>query len=151
MVNVEGFSINNSKYSLKNPSVSADGKFLYYASDMPGGLADLTYTVLQLQKKGLDTRKFRTKVNTEGQEMFPFMSSNGTLYFSSNGHLGMGGLDIFFTKQVDGKYTPVRNLGIPANSNGDDFAFSIDESTGEGFVSSTELEVKETISITLKR
>lgn len=135
--NVEGFSINNSKYSLKNPSVSADGKFLYYASDMPGGFGGFDLYRSAITEEGLGTpENLGQKVNTEGQEMFPFMSSNGTLYFSSNGHLGMGGLDIFFTKLVDGKYTPVRNLGIPANSNGDDFAFSIDESTGEGFVSS---------------
>lgn len=135
--NVEGFSINNSKYSLKNPSVSADGKFLYYASDMPGGFGGFDLYRSAITDEGLGTpENLGQKVNTEGQEMFPFMSSNGTLYFSSNGHLGMGGLDIFFTKLVDDKYTPVRNLGIPANSNGDDFAFSIDESTGEGFVSS---------------
>ena len=134
---VEGFSINNSKYSLKNPSVSADGKYLFYASDMPGGFGGFDLYRSEITNEGLGTpENLGQKVNTEGQEMFPFISSNGTLYFSSNGHLGMGGLDVFFTKQVDGKYIPVRNLGIPANSNGDDFAFTIDESKGEGFVSS---------------
>jgi outer membrane protein OmpA-like peptidoglycan-associated protein len=76
------------------------------------------------------------KVNTEGQEMFPYISSNNTLYFSSNGHLGLGGMDVFYTRVIDGKMAPVRNVGIPINSNGDDFAFSINEETEEGFVSS---------------
>ena len=68
--------------------------------------------------------------------MFPFISSNNTLYFSSNGHLGLGGMDVFYTMEIDGKLAPIRNVGIPVNSNGDDFAFTIDEETGEGFVSS---------------
>jgi outer membrane protein OmpA-like peptidoglycan-associated protein len=68
--------------------------------------------------------------------MFPFISSDNTLYFSSNGHLGVGGMDVFFAKLVDGKVGPVRNVGIPVNGNADDFAFSIDSETGDGFVSS---------------
>ncbi len=68
--------------------------------------------------------------------MFPYISSNNTLYFSSNGHLGLGGLDVFYTKEVDGKIAPIRNVGIPVNSNADDFAFFIDEENNEGFVSS---------------
>jgi outer membrane protein OmpA-like peptidoglycan-associated protein len=76
------------------------------------------------------------KINTEGQEMFPYISSTNTLYFSSNGHLGLGGMDVFYTKEIDGKVAPIRNVGIPVNSNGDDFAFTIDEESEEGFVSS---------------
>ena len=76
------------------------------------------------------------KLNTEGQEMFPFVSSDNTLYFSSDGHLGLGGMDVFFAKLVDGKVGPIRNVGIPVNGNADDFAFSIDDETDEGFVSS---------------
>ena len=76
------------------------------------------------------------KVNTEGQEMFPFIGDKNNLYFSSDSQLGLGGLDVFFTKEVDGKWASVRNVGIPVNSNADDFAFSMNEATGEGFVSS---------------
>ena len=73
---------------------------------MPGGFGGFDLYRSASAEEGLGTpENLGQKVNTEGQEMFPFMSSNGTLYFSSNGHLGMGGLDIFFTKQVDGKYT----------------------------------------------
>jgi outer membrane protein OmpA-like peptidoglycan-associated protein len=68
--------------------------------------------------------------------MFPYISSNNTLYFSSNGHLGLGNLDVFYTKEIDGKMAPIRNVGIPINSSGDDFAFSLNEETEEGYVSS---------------
>ena len=136
--NVEGFSINSKNYSLKNPTISADGKTIYFASDMPGG-----YGLFDIYKAGInsdgtigDPVNMGQKVNTEGQEMFPYISSNNTLYFSSNGHLGLGGLDVFYTKEIDGKMAPIRNIGIPINGNADDFAFSLDEETEEGFVSS---------------
>lgn len=136
--NVEGFAVNSKNYSVKNPSVSTDGKTLYFASDMPGGFGQFDIYKAAINADGSlgEAENMGQKVNTEGQEMFPYSSSNGTLYFSSNGHLGLGGLDVFFTKEIDGKLAPVRNIGIPVNSNADDFAFSIDEESKEGFVSS---------------
>ncbi len=135
---VESLSINSENYSVKNPSVSHDGKTLYFASDKPGGYGGFDIYKAPVNADGTvgEAVNLGQKVNTEGQEMFPYSSSNGTLYFSSNGHLGLGGLDVFYTREVDGKAGPVRNLGIPVNSNADDFAFRIDEATGEGFVSS---------------
>jgi tetratricopeptide (TPR) repeat protein len=131
-------AFNSVNYSVKNPSVSADGKTLYFASDMPGGYGNFDIYKADINDDGSvgEAVNLGQKVNTEAQEMFPFISDNGTLYFSSNGHLGLGGLDVFHTKEIDGKMAPIRNAGVPLNSNGDDFAFSIDESTGEGFVSS---------------
>lgn len=136
--NVTGFSINSKNYSVKNPSVSPDGKTLYFASDMPGGYGNFDLYKASIESDGSlgEPENLGSKINTEGQEMFPYVSSEGILYFSSNGHLGLGGLDVFHSKEVDGRYGPVRNIGIPVNSNADDFAFRIDESTGEGFVSS---------------
>ena len=136
--NVEGFPMNSENYSVKNPSVSADGNTLYFASDMPGGygLYDIYKAAINEDGTLGEAVNLGQKVNTEGQEMFPFISSNGTLYFSSNGHLGLGGLDVFHTKEIDGKMAPIRNVGVPVNGNADDFAFIIDEETGEGFVSS---------------
>jgi outer membrane protein OmpA-like peptidoglycan-associated protein/tetratricopeptide (TPR) repeat protein len=136
--NVEALPINSENYSIKNPSVSADGSVLYFSSDMPGGYGDFDIYKVSIGANGeLGTpENLGQKVNTEGQEMFPYISSENILYFSTNGHLGLGGLDVFYTKVVDGKLTAVRNVGIPVNSNADDFAFTIDESTGEGFVSS---------------
>jgi outer membrane protein OmpA-like peptidoglycan-associated protein/tetratricopeptide (TPR) repeat protein len=136
--NVEGFPINSENYSVKNPSVSTDGKTLYFASDMPGGYGLFDIYKASINDDGSlgDPVNLGQKVNTQGQEMFPYISSNNTLYFSSNGHLGLGNLDVFYTKEVDGKMAPIRNVGIPINSNADDFAFHLDEETEEGFVSS---------------
>lgn len=136
--NVEGLAINSSNFSIKNPSVSADGKTLYFASDMPGGFGGFDIYKATIKSDGtVDTpMNLGSKVNTEGQEMFPSVNAQGTLYFSSNGHPGLGGLDVFFTREVDNKMTPVRNMGVPVNSAADDFAFHLDEESGEGFVSS---------------
>ena len=136
--NVEGFAINSENYSIKNPSVSADGKTIYFASDMPDGYGGFDIYKASINNDGTlgEPKNLGQKVNTEGQEMFPYISDNGTLYFSSNGHLGLGGLDVFHTKEIDGKMAPIRNIGIPVNSNADDFAFHIDEESGDGFVSS---------------
>ena len=134
----EALSLNGDSYSVKNPSVSADGKTLYFASDKTGGYGNFDIYSAPIDENGSvgDATNLGQKLNTEGQEMFPFISANNTLYFSSNGHLGLGGLDVFFAKIVDGKVGPIRNIGIPVNGNADDFAFSINEETEEGFVSS---------------
>lgn len=135
---IEPLSINNRNYSIKNPSVSPDGNTLYFASDMPGGFGKFDIYKAPISTNGQvgPPVNMGQKVNTESQEMFPFISSNNTLYFSSIGHLGLGGMDVFYTKEIDGKLAPIRNVGIPVNSNGDDFAFRINEDTKEGFVSS---------------
>lgn len=135
---VEPLSINSENYSVKNPSVSADGSTLYFASNMPGGYGNYDIYKASINSNGSigEPVNLGQKVNTEGQEMFPFISSKNILYFSSDGHLGLGGMDVFYTKEIDGKMAPIRNVGIPINSNGDDFAFTIDEEAEEGFVSS---------------
>lgn len=135
---VESLAVNSQNYSVKNPTVSADGKTIYFASNMPGGYGNFDIYKAAINADGtLGTpENMGQKVNTEGQEMFPFISSDNTLYFSSNGHLGLGGLDVFYTKEIDGKMAPVRNVGVPINSNADDFAFSINNEAEEGFVSS---------------
>lgn len=136
--NIESLTINSTNYSIKNPSVSKDGKTLYFASNMPGGFGQFDIYKANIESNGQvgTPVNMGQKVNTEGHEMFPYISNNNTLYFSSIGHLGLGGMDVFYTKEIDGKMAPIRNVGIPINSNGDDFAFTINEETGEGFVSS---------------
>lgn len=135
---VESLNINSENYSVKNPTVSADGSTLYFASNMPGGFGDFDIYKVSITEDGTlgEPENMGQKVNTEGQEMFPYISSTNTLYFSSNGHLGLGGMDVFYTKEIDGKLAPIRNVGIPINSNADDFAFVIDEEGDNGFVSS---------------
>ena len=136
--NVVALNINSVEYSVKNPSVSSDGKILYFSSDMPGGFGNFDIYKGDIDEQGNinNVENLGQKVNTEGQEMFPFIGDKNNLYFSSDSQLGLGGLDVFFTKEVDGKWASVRNVGIPVNSNADDFAFSMNEATGEGFVSS---------------
>ena len=134
----KALSLNNDQYSVKNPSVSADGNTLYFASDKPGGYGNFDIYSAPIRKNGNVSKatNMGQTINTEGQEMFPHISETNTLYFSSNGHLGLGGLDVFFAELVDGAPGPVRNIGMPVNGNSDDFAFSVNEDTGEGFVSS---------------
>ena len=131
-------SLNSQTYSVKNPSVSADGKTLYFASDMPSGYGgfDIYKATINADASLGEAVNLGQRVNTEGQEMFPFSSASGTLYFSSDGHLGLGGLDVFFTTDIGGKMTKIRSAGVPVNSAADDFAFHLDESNGTGFVSS---------------
>jgi outer membrane protein OmpA-like peptidoglycan-associated protein len=105
---------------------------------MPGGFGqgDIYKTTINSDGSFGEAKNLGQKINTEGREMFPFISDNGTLYLSSDGHLGLGGLDVFYTKEIDGKMSKIRNVGLPVNSNADDFAFSINEESGEGFISS---------------
>jgi outer membrane protein OmpA-like peptidoglycan-associated protein/tetratricopeptide (TPR) repeat protein len=135
---IESLAVNSENYSVKNPSISSDGKTMYFASNMPGGYGNFDIYKATINEDGSlgEPENLGQKVNTEGQEMFPYISSTNTLYFSSNGHLGLGGMDVFYTKEIDGKIAPIRNVGIPINSNADDFAFTIDEEAEEGFVSS---------------
>jgi outer membrane protein OmpA-like peptidoglycan-associated protein/tetratricopeptide (TPR) repeat protein len=144
----EALSLNGENYSVKNPSVSSDGTTLYFASDKVGGYGNFDIYSAPIDENGSvgEATNMGQKINTEAQEMFPFISSNNTLYFSSNGHLGLGGLDVFFAKVVDGKVGPVRNIGAGVNEYADDFAFSINEETEEGFVSSNRLANGEDMS-----
>ena len=132
--NVEALPFNNQAYSVKNPSVSKDGNTLYFASDMPGGLGKFDIYKASINADGTfgEPENLGSGVNTEEQEMFPYISDNGTLYFSSTGKLGLGGLDVFYVDE-SGKAV---NMGVPVNSNADDLAFTINEETGAGFVSS---------------
>lgn len=132
--NVEALPFNNKSYSVKNPAVSADGKTLFFSSNMPesNGGYDIFKVAINDDGSYSDPVNLGTKVNTKDHEMFPYVSDNNTLYFSSTGHLGLGGLDVFYLGDDDKVY----NIGVPVNSNSDDLAFTINEETGEGFVSS---------------
>ncbi|QHI37209.1 Outer membrane porin F [Kordia antarctica] len=136
--NVEPLPFNNDEYSVGHPSVSADGKMLYFASDMPGGFGQSDLYKVAINDDGSFgvPKNLGADINTEGREFFPFISSNNTLYFSSDGNLGIGGLDVFASKVNGSSYGAVRNLGTPLNSNSDDFSFTFDEETKKGFVAS---------------
>ena len=135
---IESLDINDPSFSNKNPMVSPDGKHLYFSSNRPGGFGMYDIYKANINDDGTlsDVENLGQNVNSEGQEGFPFFSNDNVLYFSSDGHLGIGGLDVFYSRYIDGKWSNVRNVGIPVNSGADDFAFIIDEYNENGFVSS---------------
>jgi len=137
-VNVQELPFNNDNYSVSHPAVSPDGKKLYFSSDMPGGMgqSDIYYVDIKGNNQFSDPVNLGPNINTEGRENFPFVSKKGNFYFSSDGHLGLGGLDVFSCKNVDGRFSRPRNLGVPLNSGKDDFAIYIDDNTKDGFLSS---------------
>jgi hypothetical protein len=129
---------NNDNYSVGHPALSVDEKVLYFVSDMPNGfgLTDV-YKVNILDNNTFSTpENLGENINTEGREMFPFIGNDNVLYFASDGHLGLGALDIFESKLKDGSYSDPVNLGSPVNGAFDDFAFVIDNNHEYGFFSS---------------
>jgi outer membrane protein OmpA-like peptidoglycan-associated protein len=125
-------------FNCAHPSVSADGSMLYFASDMDGGFGgmDIYYVARNTEGGWSQPHNLGDKVNTAGNELFPFIATNGKLYFSSNGLEGLGGLDIYETKMKDGKATRVYNMGVPVNSKADDFSYYLNNDNKTGFLSS---------------
>jgi len=130
---------NSDAYSTAHPSLSADGKTMYFASDMPGGHGQSDIWKVAISDDGSfgTPVNLGTSINTEGKETFPTITDENELYFATDGHPGLGGLDIFMSKvAADGSYGAPQNIGTPANSPQDDFAYLIDTKTRKGFLSS---------------
>ena len=123
--------------SYAHPAISPDEQWLYFVSDMPGGKGGLDIWRCRITAVGLGgVENVGSPVNTEGDEMFPTFRPNGDLYFSSNGHPGLGGLDIFIAKVgKDGRYI-LEHPGFPLNSQGDDFGCTFEGPHNRGFFSS---------------
>ena len=123
-----------------HPAVSPDGMWLYFVSDMPGGMGGLDIWRAQLTTSGIAAiENLGAPINTPGDEMFPTFRPNGDLYFSSNGHPGMGGLDIFKASpnpSDGGEQYVLEHPGFPLNSQGDDFGMTFDGLHNRGFFSS---------------
>jgi outer membrane protein OmpA-like peptidoglycan-associated protein/tetratricopeptide (TPR) repeat protein len=137
---VEAVPFNDKEYSVGHPSLTADGKTLYFASDKPGGYGgvDLYVTTREIGGEWTTPVNLGPKINTSGDEMFPFIAEDGTLYFSSNGHTGLGGLDIFSATAVKTgnkitSWNEPENLGYPINTNSDDFGYIIAADNKSGF------------------
>ena len=135
-------SFNDPEYSFTHPAFSLDGKTLYFVSDMPGGYGGTDIWMATLK----EDYTFETPVNagagvnTVGNEMYPFVANDNALYFSSNGHPGLGGLDIFRTEQgSNGLYGSAYNLGSPLNSSRDDFSFNYDNKNPMGYFASNRI------------
>jgi outer membrane protein OmpA-like peptidoglycan-associated protein/tetratricopeptide (TPR) repeat protein len=129
---------NSNEYNCAHPAISADGKTLYFASDMGGGQGgmDLYYCKKDAGGAWGSPINLGEKVNTKGNELFPSITEDNILYFASNGHEGLGGLDIYETKIRDDKAGKVYNMGKPVNSEHDDFAYNLNADGKKGFLSS---------------
>ena len=123
--------------SYAHPAISPDGQWLYFVSDMPGGKGGLDIWRIRLTSAGLGgVENVGAPINTPGDEMFPTFRPNGDLYFSSDGHPGMGGLDVFIaTVGSNGRYQ-LEHPGYPLNSHGDDFGLTFEGVHNRGFFSS---------------
>ncbi len=121
-----------------HPSLSADCKYLYFASDRPGGYGGMDlYVVRYLNGTCSFPVNLGPEINTSGNEVFPFIFADGTLYFASDGWGGIGGLDIFHSQaDVEGFWKQAANIGSPINSNKDDFGYMLDLSGTNGFFTS---------------
>lgn len=128
---------NDTLSSYAHPAVSPDGEWLYFVSDMPGGKGGLDIWRMRLTANGpVGVENLGDPINTPGDEMFPTFRPNGDFYFSSDGHPGFGGLDIFIaTVGEDGKYH-LSHPGYPLNSQGDDFGMTFQGQLNQGFFSS---------------
>ena len=137
---VEAVPFNDNEYSVCHPSISKDGKTLYFASDKPGGYGgvDIYMTTREIGGAWSIPVNLGPKINTSGNDMFPFIADDGTLYFASDGHEGLGGLDIYSTTQVKTgnkivSWTEPFNLGYPINTNSDDFEYVIGKDNVHGY------------------
>ena len=124
--------------SYAHPAVSPDGEWLYFASDMPGGKGGFDIWRVRLTAAGLGgVENLGEPINTPGDEMFPTFRPNGDLYFSSNGHPGLGGLDIFIARyDKNSRKVVLEHPGYPLNSQADDFGMTFEGAHNRGFFSS---------------
>lgn len=135
---VQELPFNSPEYSVGHPAFSPDDSKLYFVSDMPGGYGGTDLYVVEYNGGRWGTPVNMGKdINTEGNEMFPYVDENGNLYFASDGHEGLGGLDVFFAELKGGvAFRGVENLGYPINSEKDDFGLITDKGRTAGYFSS---------------
>ena len=123
--------------SFAHPAVSPDGEWLYFTSDMPGGMGGLDLWRVRITGHGFGgVENLGSQINTAGDEAFPTFRPNGDLYFSSNGHPGLGGYDIFIARKGKDDKTTLSHPGYPLNSAGDDFGMTFEGAHNRGVFSS---------------
>lgn len=139
---VEDLTINGEEFSTAHPALGPDDKYLYFASDRPGskGMSDIFRTEILADGGFGPVENLGKTVNTVGRETFPFVAGDGTLYMASDGHPGMGGLDIFAVITGPFGEKQVINVGDPVNSRADDFGYIIDIENRKGYFSSNRNE-----------
>lgn len=137
----EAVPFNSNEYSVMHPAVTADGTTMYFASDMPapgaqGGM-DIYVTRRQTSGQWGTLRNLGPDINSLGDDMYPFISGDSALYFASDGHAGLGGLDIYRSYMLsDGSWSRPKNLGAPVNTNFDDFSYVMDDKGMNGMFAS---------------
>ncbi len=131
-------SFNNKEYNVGHGALTPDGRTLYFVSDMPGGEGetDIYYSTRNDDGTWSSPTNAGKNINTEGKEMFPFYHDKGMLFFASDGHAGIGGLDVFMATVSGTTFGTSKNLGSTLNSSMDDFAFILDKEMKTGYVSS---------------
>lgn len=136
---IEDLSINSDDYSTQHAALNIDDTKLYFSSDRPGGFGGSDIYVVDIYPDGTlgEPKNIGNTVNTESAEGFPFINNEGTLFFSSDGHTGLGLLDIFGTiRGENDEIVDVINLGLPVNSNKDDFSFTMNPNGITGYFAS---------------
>ncbi len=135
---IEDLSFNDNESNTAHPAISVDGKVLYFSSDRPGGMGGMD--IWMVQRRGDDwgtPTNLGPMINTDGDETFPFIHADGTLYFASNGHTGLGGLDLFLSiPGNNGAWNKPQSMGKPFNTENDDFGFIVDRDKKNGYFSS---------------
>ncbi|NVN94044.1 MAG: PD40 domain-containing protein [Bacteroidetes bacterium] len=137
--NPEPFVLNKPEYSVGHPCLTADGKTMYFTSNMPGGYGGTDIYRITKDEKGEwgKSENLGNKINTEGDEMFPFFEEKSKqLYFSSNGRFGLGGLDIFVSRMNVNEFDNPKNAGTPLNTQYDDYAAIVNQTMSKGYFSS---------------
>lgn len=132
----ESFFLNSEEYSVGQPCLTSDGNTMYFTSDMPGGMGGTDIYRVTKNAKGEwgSKENLGNAINTEGDELFPFIDEkNRSFYFTSNGHYGLGGLDIFSCEQNGSGFSKVYNAGSPINTQYDDFAAVISNKERNGY------------------
>lgn len=136
--NIEALPFTSDQYSTEHPTLSRDGRTLYFASDMPGSMGSFDIYSVAVNEDGTygEPVNLGPNVNTANREQFPYISNDGVLYFASDGRIGFGNLDIFKSESQNGSWGEAKNLGNTLNSEFDDFAFVIKEGEERGYLAS---------------
>lgn len=132
-------SFSPDSFSCGQPCLAKNGEIMYFSSDMPGGYGGKDIWYVTYSKRGKtwgDPINLGPTINTDGDEMFPFVTEDGTLYFSSNGHIGLGGVDIYYSKGENADWSTPINMKSPINSGADDFGIILSKDKESGYFSS---------------
>ncbi len=134
---ISEFEYNSKEYSTGHPTLNGDGTKMYFVSDMPGGLGGTDiYMVERMNNTWSKPVNLGPNINTPYNEMFPMIWKDSILYFSSEGHYNMGGLDIFYSGKDQNSWKEARNMGYPLNTSFDDFGVALNDSGTAGILSS---------------